>query len=83
VRFGRPPEDALGVIARATQLVVVGDQKQLPPTTFFTTLGEDDSETPEEDITVGVKDAESILEVASRIYTPSRCGGITVHGTDP
>lgn len=32
------PEDALGAIARARQLVVVGDQKQLPPTSFFDRL---------------------------------------------
>jgi very-short-patch-repair endonuclease len=66
------PEDALGVIARAAQLVVVGDQKQLPPTTFFATLGEDESTDEEEDVAAGVKDAESILEVASRTYAPSR-----------
>ncbi len=29
------PEDAIGAVARAKQLVVVGDPKQLPPTTFF------------------------------------------------
>ncbi len=29
------PEDALGAIARATQIVVVGDKKQLPPSSFF------------------------------------------------
>ena len=29
------PEDALGAIARARQVVVVGDGKQLPPTSFF------------------------------------------------
>ncbi|MEM9740055.1 MAG: DUF3320 domain-containing protein [Pseudomonadota bacterium] len=29
------PEDALGAIARCEQIVVVGDQKQLPPTSFF------------------------------------------------
>jgi len=29
------PEDALGAIARCRQIVVVGDQKQLPPTSFF------------------------------------------------
>ncbi len=32
------PEDALGSIARAKQIVVVGDQKQLPPTSFFDRL---------------------------------------------
>jgi superfamily I DNA and/or RNA helicase len=29
------PEDALGAIIRAKQVVVVGDPKQLPPTAFF------------------------------------------------
>ncbi len=29
------PEDALGAIVRARQIVVVGDQKQLPPTSFL------------------------------------------------
>lgn len=44
------PQDALGAIARARQIVVVGDQKQLPPTSFFDRLlgdgeaGEDDDE---------------------------------------
>ena len=44
------PEDALGSIARAKQIVVVGDQKQLPPTSFFDRLtdnapiGDDDEE---------------------------------------
>lgn len=45
------PEDALGAIARARQIVVVGDQKQLPPSSFFDRLvaGDDDEEDePEE-----------------------------------
>lgn len=29
------PEEALGAVARANQVIVVGDQKQLPPTNFF------------------------------------------------
>jgi hypothetical protein len=32
------PEDALGAIARAKQIVVVGDKKQLPPSPFFDRL---------------------------------------------
>jgi hypothetical protein len=35
------PEDALGAVARASQIVVVGDQKQLPPTSFFDRLTSD------------------------------------------
>lgn len=43
------PEDALGAIARARQIVVVGDQKQLPPSSFFDRLVADDGETQDED----------------------------------
>jgi very-short-patch-repair endonuclease len=42
------PEDALGAVARAEQIVVVGDAKQLPPTNFFNRLvaeGDDEEET--------------------------------------
>lgn len=43
------PEDALGAIARAKQIVVVGDQKQLPPTSFFERLTDNvEDEDPEE-----------------------------------
>ena len=47
------PEDAFGLIARAKQIVVVGDDKQLPPTNFFKMVnaGDDDNEDdPEEAI---------------------------------
>jgi superfamily I DNA and/or RNA helicase len=36
------PVDALGAIARSKQIVVVGDQKQLPPTNFFDHVSEID-----------------------------------------
>ena len=32
------PVDALGAIARAKQIVVVGDERQLPPTQFFSRM---------------------------------------------
>jgi very-short-patch-repair endonuclease len=35
------PEDAIGAVARGDQLVVVGDDKQLPPTSFFDRLSAD------------------------------------------
>jgi len=48
------PADALGAIGRGKQVVVVGDNKQLPPTNFFGTVlqtirddDEDDGEPPE------------------------------------
>lgn len=43
------PEDALGAIARANQIVVVGDQKQLPPSSFFDRLLDDDADEETED----------------------------------
>jgi very-short-patch-repair endonuclease len=43
------PEDALGAVARAKQVVVVGDPRQLPPTSFFDRLLLDDEEEPEPD----------------------------------
>lgn len=45
------PEDAIGAIARANQIVVVGDKRQLPPTSFFDRLVDDigDDENLEED----------------------------------
>ncbi|WP_210240100.1 MULTISPECIES: DUF3320 domain-containing protein [unclassified Mesorhizobium] len=61
------PEDALGVVARARQIVVVGDQKQLPPTSFFDRLVDDveDIEDEDEDAPLGATaaDMESILSL--------------------
>lgn len=59
------PVDALGAIARADQIVVVGDDKQLPPTRFFARiLAEEDDE--EENVQlVSVGDIESILGLCS------------------
>lgn len=67
------PEDALGAIARAHQIVVVGDQKQLPPSSFFARLLSDDegefdedSEDEEDDLlgnAAKAGDMESILSL--------------------
>ncbi len=43
------PEDALGAIARAGQIVVVGDKKQLPPSSFFDRVMADDEDEKEGD----------------------------------
>lgn len=66
------PEDALGAIARGRQLVIVGDRKQLPPTSFFDRLGEENEDDGDENLAQTLEDAESILDVASAIYQPSR-----------
>lgn len=51
------PQDAIGAIARGKQVVVVGDDKQLPPTSFFDTMVESiDDEKP------SISDYESILK---------------------
>lgn len=60
------PVDALGAVARARQVVVVGDTRQLPPTRFFARLtsgGEEDSEPDLEGApqAAEVQDLESIL----------------------
>lgn len=64
------PEDALGSIARVKQIVVVGDQKQLPPTSFFDRItGNSDSPDDEEDegedeiIATRATEMESVLSL--------------------
>ncbi|WP_421595150.1 DUF3320 domain-containing protein [Rahnella sp. PD4] len=54
------PVDALGAIARSKQIVVVGDERQLPPTSFFAKMtGSADDEN--DDDSTQVADIESIL----------------------
>jgi very-short-patch-repair endonuclease len=55
------PVDALGAIARAEQIVVVGDDKQLPPSRFFDRLMSDDGGDSEDGDARDVGDLESIL----------------------
>lgn len=64
------PVDALGAIARAKQVVVVGDPKQLPPTAFFSkmTSASDD----EDDEGGRVADIESILGLFTARGLPMR-----------
>lgn len=65
------PVDALGAIARSRQVVVVGDERQLPPTKFFAKMtsaepdddGEDDAQ---------VSDIESILGLFTARGLPQR-----------
>ncbi|NHN85945.1 DUF3320 domain-containing protein [Acetobacter musti] len=53
-----PTWDAVGVIGRGSQVIVVGDPKQLPPTSFFSSnAGSDDENTD-----VDTCDLESILD---------------------
>ncbi len=58
-----PPGDALGVLLRADQAVIFGDNKQLPPTDFFRAHAEGEGDEPD------AQDYESILDIAS-VYFP-------------
>ena len=61
------PTEAFGAIARAGQAVVVGDSKQLPPTTFFDRMAEGDDETASQ-----TSDLESILGMFCANQAPER-----------
>lgn len=63
------PEDAIGAIARGKQVVVVGDPKQLPPTTFFDRLMDTDTD---DDETTALEESESILDAATPLFKPVR-----------
>lgn len=65
------PVDALGAIARARQVVVVGDPKQLPPTAFFAKMTSASDGEDEED-TTPVADIESILGLFTARGLPMR-----------
>ncbi len=62
------PEEAIGAIARGGQLVVVGDPKQLPPTSYF--LAKNQSTTTNDEFTT--TDAESILDICTSHFRPTR-----------
>ena len=59
-----PTSEAVGAIARGRSVIVVGDPKQMPPTSFFnsTSVSEDEAE---------LDDMESILEDCRTLEIPS------------
>lgn len=65
------PEEAIGAAARSRQIIVVGDQMQLPPTSFFDgAVGADGND---DDDDGGMDDqAESVLDLALSSYQPAR-----------
>ena len=65
------PEDALGALMRGRQLVVMGDSRQLPPTTFFDQIGGEESD-EEEESTAGITDMESLLHVCKQSFVTKR-----------
>ena len=65
------PYDAISAIYRGKQLVVAGDQKQLPPTSFFDRAATDDGEAAAGD-EGGIEDYESILDQCCTLGLPRR-----------
>ncbi len=59
-----PTGEAVGAIARGKALIVVGDPKQMPPTSFFSSTNVDAEE-------ASIDDMESILEDCRTLEIPS------------
>jgi very-short-patch-repair endonuclease len=55
------PVDAIGALLRGKQAVVVGDEKQMPPTSFFDRIVSSDE--TEDDEVSGTADMESVLSM--------------------
>ena len=69
------PEDSLGAIARCKQIAVVGDKKQLPPTSFFDRMVDDEGDENEDEeiaAVTSVGDMESVLTLCEARGVPSR-----------
>ncbi len=62
-------EDAIGAIMRGRALIVVGDNRQLPPTNFFAAEAEPD---PDDDDAADAELFESVLDAASAAGLPTR-----------
>ena len=60
-----PTSESVGAIARGKALIVVGDPKQMPPTSFFASSQVDEDE-------VDIDDQESILEDCMSLSMPSK-----------
>jgi very-short-patch-repair endonuclease len=61
------PEDAVTAIMRGEQVVVAGDQHQLPPTTFFAGIADDDED---DDDLEAISGFESLLDNLSSFLPP-------------
>ncbi len=67
------PVDALGAIARGRQVVVVGDNQQLPPSNFFSRVElSDDAFEEEEEALAAAGDMESVLSLSGARGLPNR-----------
>lgn len=64
------PEDALGTILRGQQVVMLGDTKQLPPTSFFDQVVE--QRDSDDEWGFHVQDVESILDLCRSSFPSKR-----------
>lgn len=60
-----PTCEAVSALARAKQAIIVGDPKQMPPTSFFSTISLDEEN-------MDVEDLESILDDCLSLSVPSK-----------
>ena len=69
------PEDALGALLRGKQVIVMGDTRQLPPTTFFDHVVDDDemlldevSDDQDLSLQAPLSDIESLIHLCKRSF---------------
>jgi transcription elongation GreA/GreB family factor len=62
-----PPEDSVGALIRSRQAMIVGDTNQLPPSSFFRKMV-DEEDADEDEAVLN----ESILEMANATFRPAR-----------
>ena len=62
------PQDAVGAIYRGNQLIVVGDSKQMPPSNFFNSAVQEETDEEFDDVT----DFESILDICATAFPQKR-----------
>jgi superfamily I DNA and/or RNA helicase len=76
------PEDAIGALARGGQVVIVGDPKQLPPTSFFQRVSLDAEEDSLDDSRTALK-KERAFSMLPAPYSSryGGCAGIIAHAT--
>jgi hypothetical protein len=66
--------DAIGAIARSNQVIIVGDNKQMPPTNFFSRSVNNTDDLADPDC---VDDLESILDESIACNLPEQTLGVT------
>ena len=62
-----PPAEAIGSLARASQAVIAGDSRQLPPTSFFgrDSGSDEEADDDDDDVVALTADIESLLDASA------------------